>query len=630
MTAERRWLAKRSTGLAGSARRAALASVAAGLTGSIGLAAVPSPPAGGGLAGFVRVEGTRLRDEAGPVRFVSFNVPNLLVIEDAFGFGRPSPWRWPDEFELDDAFESLRQMGATVTRSYVITVRRTDGDMGEFVHVRGPGDFNEDAFRAMDRMLAAANRAGVRVIVPLVDNWTWQGGAPQYAGFRGKPPEAFWTDPEVIADFKQTIAHVLTRRNTVTGLRYAEDRAILGWETGNELDSPPEWTREIAATIKSFDPNHLVIDGNSLRGVPPAALDEPLVDVVTTHHYPSDRPMAEQVAAAIAAAAGRKPFFVGEAGFVPLAELRAVVDQVVASEAAGVLLWSLRYRNRDGGFYWHSEPNNLGRYKAFHWPGFPSGDAYDETAVMELVRRGAHAVRGIKVQPLPCPGVPSMLPLTDVAAISWQGTAGATHYRLERAVAEAGPWVTVAERVREDRHPYRPLFADETAVVGTPNWYRVSAANDSGASPPSAAAGPVVPNGRVFVDEFDDLTRAAACSAGIEIVTDNPRSVQEDLSRASVPPGGRIRYAFPTGATRLRLLAFAKTADQPLEILVDRQDTSASLPIAVKSGSEAGGDYGYLVPLLVVAELEGATAFEMTVPSGAAVQFSRLEVRVRP
>ncbi len=629
MTAERgRWSRRaKGRGRQASGGRAAII-VAAGLMDAVGLTAVPSPPARGELAGFVAVDGVRLRDAAGPVRFVSFNVPNLLVIEDAFGVGRPSPWRWPDAFELHDAFASLRQMGGTVTRSYVITVRRTDGDMGDFVHVRGPGDFNEEAFLAMDRMLAAANRVGVRVIVPLVDNWKWQGGAAEYAGFRNRPAEAFWTDPDVIADFKETIRYVLRRRNTVTGVRYADDPAILGWETGNELDSPPAWTREIAATIKSLDPNHLVIDGNSLRGVPAASLSEPLVDVVTTHQYPSDQPMAEQVRAAAATAAGRKPFFVGEAGFVPFDELRAVVDQVVASEAAGVLLWSLRYRNRDGGFYWHSEPNNLGRYKAFHWPGFPSGDAYDETAVMELVRQAAHAVRGLQVPPLPCPTTPpAMLPLTDVAAISWQGVAGATHYRLERAASESGPWVTVAERVREDRHPYRPLFADETATVGMPNWYRVSAVNGSGESPPSLAAGPVVPTSRVFIDEFDDLDRAAVCSPGVEIVTDNPRSVQEDLSRANLPPGGRIRYALSAGVVSVRLLAFAERADQRLDVLVDRNGTMESIPVVCEAGSEASGDYGYRVPLTVTAELEGAMAFEIAVPAGAAVQLSRLEVR---
>ena len=584
----------------------------------------------GELAGFVSVDGTRLQDPQGPLRFVSFNVPNLLVIEDAFGFDRTSPWRWPDDFELTDAFRSLRQMGATVARSYVITVRRDDSDMGEFVHVRGPGDFNEEAFRAMDRMLAAANREGVRVIVPLVDNWKWQGGGPQYAGFRGRPPAAFWTDPEVIADFKQTIAFVLTRRNTITGLRYADDPAILGWETGNELDSPPAWTREIAATIKSFDPNHLVIDGNSLHGVQAASLAEPLIDVVTTHHYPSYRPMADMVAEAITAAAGRKPFFVGEAGFVPLADIRDVVERVVASEAAGVLLWSLRYRSRDGGFYWHSEPNNLGRFKAYHWPGFPSGNAYDETAVMTLVRQAAHAIRGLPLVPLPRPEPPVMLPTADAGAISWQGSTGATHYRVDRGPTAAGPWTVIAAEAREEQHQYRPLLADEAVPIGQPCWYRAIAVNETGDSPPALPVGPIRMQHRPFVEEFDNLDRVMKASADVVIVGENPRATQEDASRALLPPGSLIAYAMPEGSFMLRLFAFTERPDQPLDVITTRAGVRHPMAVTREVRGEAGGDYGYLIPILFSVELAGGTDLEIAVPDGAAVQLSRLELYSKP
>jgi mannan endo-1,4-beta-mannosidase len=38
-----------------------------------------------------------------------------------------------------------------------------------------------------------------------VDNWKWQGGRAEYAGFRGKTKDDFWTDPQLIADFKETI-----------------------------------------------------------------------------------------------------------------------------------------------------------------------------------------------------------------------------------------------------------------------------------------------------------------------------------------------------------------------------------------------------------------------------------------
>lgn len=595
---------------------------------AIAAALLGGGPAAAEPAGFVKVAGTGLQDDAGPLRFVSFNTPNLLVIEDAFGDGRSTPWRWPDEFELADAFAAIRQLGATVTRSYVITVRRDESDMGEFVHVRGPGDFNERAFEAMDSMLAAANRAGVRVIIPLVDNWKWQGGAPQYAAFRGKPPEAFWTDPEVIADFKQTIGFVLRRRNTVTGVRYADDPAIFGWETGNELDSPPAWTREIAATIRGLDPNHLVIDGNSLHGVPEASLAEPLIDVVTTHHYPSDRPMVDVVSEAIAATAGRKPYFVGEAGFVPVAELREIVGRVVASEASGALLWSLRFRNRDGGFYWHSEPANLGRYKAYHWPGFPSGDAYEETAVMRLVRRAAHGIQGVAARPLPPPPPPEMLPCDDVAAISWRGVAGATHYRVERAAAAAGPWEVIAAEAREDRHPYRPLVADETAPPGRAAWYRVAAINETAASEPSQPVGPIVPPDLVFVDEFDDLCRVANHSPKVEIVSANARAAREDLARAMVPVGAELRYRFPAKIVTVRLSAFAEAADQPLAIVVAGEPSRQPLVVRREIGSPAGGDYGYLVPLELSGEAAGGTELSISVPAGGPVQLSRLEVRL--
>ena len=115
---------------------------------------------------------------------------------------------------------------------------RTNDLPGTPRHVLAPGKFNEDAFRTLDEVLAAANRTGVRLIIPLVDNWPWMGGRAEYAGFRGKTKDDFWTDPQLIADFEQTIHFILTRTNTVTGVRYADDKSILCWETGNEIASP--------------------------------------------------------------------------------------------------------------------------------------------------------------------------------------------------------------------------------------------------------------------------------------------------------------------------------------------------------------------------------------------------------
>jgi len=142
---------------------------------------------------------------------VSYNIPNLHYIEDNYLFTQPSPWRPADDYEIRDALTSIRQMHGRVTRMYVISVRKEKDDPGIIRHVEGPGRFNEEAFRSYDMVLEIANEVGVRVIIPFVDNWWWWGGPKEYAAFRGKRKEEFWTDSLLIADFKQTIAFLVKR-----------------------------------------------------------------------------------------------------------------------------------------------------------------------------------------------------------------------------------------------------------------------------------------------------------------------------------------------------------------------------------------------------------------------------------
>jgi mannan endo-1,4-beta-mannosidase len=184
---------------------------------------------------FLKARGDKLMDGSAELRFVSYNIPNLHYIEDNHQFAQVNPWRIADEFEIRDALTTIRQMGGNVTRMYVPSVRKAIDDSTIVRHVLAPGVFNEEAFRAYDRILQVANQTGVRVIIPLVDNWWWWGGPKEYAAFRGKSKDEFWTDSTLIADFKKTVAFIINRVNTYTGVPFREDRAIFGWETGNEL-----------------------------------------------------------------------------------------------------------------------------------------------------------------------------------------------------------------------------------------------------------------------------------------------------------------------------------------------------------------------------------------------------------
>lgn len=565
------------------------------------LASLPGSPvrAESHLQDFITVHGDQLFEGNRPFRFISFNIPNLLLIEDNVAFAQTNPWRLPDRFEITDALATVRQMGGTVARTYVISVRRTNDPPDEPKHVLGPGRFNEEAFRTLDLVLQVANEQGVRLIIPLVDNWSWMGGCAEYAGFRGKPRDAFWTDPQIIADFKQTIRFILQRTNTLTGVPYSQDKAILCWETGNELQSPASWTREISAYIKSLDHHHLVMDGYHTTRLRPESLEMPDVDIVTTHHYPGRRQsFARLIRDNWARAKGRKPYVVGEFGFVGTADMRDAIQAIKETGTAGGLLWSLRFHDRDGGFYWHSEPSGGNQYKAFHWPGSAVGAAYDEIDLMAMVRREAFAIRRLTPPPIPVPASPALLPITDAAAISWQGSVGASSYTVERAPAPDGPWQVAGKDIDESCVQYRPLFADESAPGG--NWfYRVRAKNVSGSSRPSNVVGPVSVRDLTLVDELADFSKVHARQGSIEIKTRDCRRAKEDAHRAAGEAGSALTYQLPSSIESFRVFAFFPHELADLKFAVSADGHAYQ---AVAAGRQVyfhgSGDYGYWKPVL--------------------------------
>jgi mannan endo-1,4-beta-mannosidase len=582
---------------------------------------------------FITRSGDRLMDGSTEFRFISFNIPNLHYVEDDLAFEQSNPWRLPDEFEIRDALQSVRQMGGRVVRMYTLSVRRADDDPAIPRHVLGPGQFNEEAFRALDKVLQVANETGVRVIVPFVDQWSWWGGISEYAGFRGKKGPDFWTDPQVIADFKQTIAFLVNRRNTYTGTLYRDDKALLAWETGNELSNPASWSREIASYIKSIDPNHLVLDGYHAgqRGLQPEAIEDPNIDILSTHHYPGfPRPVTEAVDQARTLIAGRKPYFVGEVGFMPTDTIRDLLDFVTSHGVSGALVWSLRVHNRDGGFYWHSEPAGGGLYKAYHWPGFPTGQAYDETALLGLMREKAFAIQGLPVPPTTVPAPPVLLPIASVHTISWKGSAGASGYDVERASSPSGPWTLSASNVDDTTTPYAPLFSDDYAETGRTYFYRVRARNAAGASDPSNVVGPVAVTRLVTVDELSDFTKTFARSGALTLVSTSTRKAKEDMHRAAGDAGATLVYRAhgPLAAARLRAFFSAEAADPTFETSADgfswtRADATR------RDFSKGAGDYGYYKALsYAIAAPHGATFLRVTLTGPTEV--GRVELEIAP
>ena len=585
------------------------------------------------LRGFITARGDQLMEDGKPFRFISFNLPNLQLIEDNMPFTEINAWRLPDEFEIRDGLMTVRQMGGTVARTYSLSVVRTHDDPDMPGYVLGPGRFNEEAFRELDLVLKIANEQGVRLIIPLVNNWKWQGGRAEYAGFRGKTRDDFWTDPQLIADFENTIRFVLTRTNTLTGVRYCDDKAVLCWETGNELSCPPSWTHEIAHYIKSLDHNHLVMDAVSSARLHPELLDEPDVDIVTTHHYPGPRmrkTFSELIRENWAMAKGRKSYVVGEFGFVSTAQMEDAMKTIMDTGMSGGLLWSLRFHDRDGGFYWHSEPDGGDLYKAFHWPGSAIGAAYDEINLMASVRRYAFAIRGLTPPPIPVPAPPRLPPITDAAAISWQGSVGAASYTVERAPKADGPWSVAGENIDESFAQYRPLFNDESAPKG--NWYyRVRAKNEAGLSEPSNVAGPVAVMHATLVDELSDFSKVHAREGRIKITLRGCRKAKEDACRAAGNAGDALIYKLPASIEDFRVFTFFphSVADLKLSISDDGQ-TYHDISAGKNEYFSGAGDYGYWKPVLYHAGNIGGDAKFLKIELTGETQIGRVEITHAP
>ncbi|MDP6934418.1 MAG: hypothetical protein QGG40_15940, partial [Myxococcota bacterium] len=236
-----------------------------------------------------------------------------------------------------------------------------------------------------------------------------------------------------------------------------------------------------------------------------------------------------------ALAVGVRPFLVGEYGLVDTDRIVDLLGAVVDEGMAGAMIWSLRYHAVGGGFYWHTEYDDGDTvYRSYHWPGFSSGDPYDETTVLEAVRDSAFTIRGLDVPDVEPPRAPTLVAYEDAHSLVWEGSVGAGWYSLERSESPDGSWEEVASGFHDAQTANTAEIADETGAAGESWYYRLRAHNDGGASDPSEAVGPVsVPDWVLFTDELDDLTLVDSASSGLFIDDTNTSYFDGDAGRAA-------------------------------------------------------------------------------------------------
>lgn len=465
---------------------------------------------------FVQRDGTRLTLGGQTFRFAGPNIEWLGL--EYYGPFSPMGARYPSQFEIDDALDTAKAMGASVIRS------QTMGDgIGDPLTIEPTvGQFNPEAFQHLDYVLKAAHDRGLRLIITLVgdDAYAPNSGAGEYYDDPATANIAtFFTDPELIARFEEHISALLNHKNSLTGIAYKDDPTILAWQNCNELAIQAEytgtlnvadvanWVDVIGYYIKAIDKNHLYEDNSGLLGLG-SDVDTKTTDIITTEYYPhwskvfnAPPPTAAtfQKDAALVTGYG-KVYYVTEFGWDD-------TDWATPADLEKILTTFKNDPNISGDLYWALQAHNV----EFGWQPIPSdvpNKAYDiraesgqwwalyyggiQTLVMtkadmatraELLRTHAFEMAGLAEPPHAIPPAP-IITLLGSGSVSWRGCAGAVKYVIEREDSASGPWQVVDSNATDTDSPW----VDPNPPTGlTGGIYRVTAYNADGkASAPSA------------------------------------------------------------------------------------------------------------------------------------------------
>ncbi|RYP18209.1 hypothetical protein DL765_004066 [Monosporascus sp. GIB2] len=133
----------------------------------------------------------------------------------------------------------------------------------------GNSTINLDAF---DKVVNAATKVGIKLLVAFTNNWADYGGMDVYTvNLGGKYHDDFYRLPQIKEAYKRYVKAVVTR--------YKDSPTIFAWELANEPrcgadlirnlprsgNCTPEllssWVDEMSTYVKSLDPHHLVTWG---------------------------------------------------------------------------------------------------------------------------------------------------------------------------------------------------------------------------------------------------------------------------------------------------------------------------------------------------------------------------------
>jgi mannan endo-1,4-beta-mannosidase len=224
----------------------------------------PLPP----ISGFVdRDEGALLLDRVSPYRATG---TNLYYLQQLLSYAQQD--QDPDALSaVREVLDDLVCLSLPVARIWGFNDSRDKSS----IRWSPEEGFREEGLRGLDQAVWEAKRRGIRLVIPLVNNWGEYGGLPAYAAWASKAfggtytHDDFFTSPQLKQWWKDYVYLLVNRVNTFTGIAYKDEPAILAWEVGNELRCQScrgttafvDTVEELATFLKDLAPDQLVSDG---------------------------------------------------------------------------------------------------------------------------------------------------------------------------------------------------------------------------------------------------------------------------------------------------------------------------------------------------------------------------------
>jgi hypothetical protein len=270
---------------------------------------------------------------------------------------------------IDTTFQELSKAGVNTIRFWLFGDGEADGFQPS------AGVINSDRMQSTDYIFAEANRYHMHLLPTLTNNWTDYGGMDQYLEWVGLPTtdhDAFYTNSTVIALYENYVNHILTHVNSITGIAYNHDPAVLAWDIANEprvtdtadSSSIVTWVSTIASYVRTIDNNHLItvsLDGPTLQNQEASICAVRDIDFCSAHLYVqeqgqatpvfSSRSQEGQIINSIKTTANKdgRPVVMSEIGIdkstmpfgqPPLSVLSWSLHNVVADNYSGFVIWN--------------------------------------------------------------------------------------------------------------------------------------------------------------------------------------------------------------------------------------------------------------------------------------------------